>query len=87
MPKGLPYLNVDELTTLFGYKNSASTLRAMSRGSFPVPTYKLGKFRVADREVVMQYFRDMRDGSIDLRRGTLHGFSSHATTEPQDPTQ
>ena len=64
MPEGLPYLDTDELTIVFNYKNVESTRRAMSRGTFPVPTYRMGKIRVADRELVKDYFRRMRDASV-----------------------
>jgi len=60
----LPYIFVEDLTILFNYKNVESTQRAMSRGTFPVPTYRVGKRRVADREVVRAYFRKMRDEGL-----------------------
>jgi len=60
----LPYVFIEDLTILFNYKNVESTQRAMSRGTFPVPTYRVGKRRVADREVVRAYFRKMRDEGL-----------------------
>lgn len=65
MPEGMPYLDTEELTTVFNYKNVESTRRAMSRGTFPIATYRMGKQRVADREVVKEYFRRMRDEGMD----------------------
>ena len=59
-PVELPYLFIEELTVLFNYKNVESSLRAISRKTFPIPTYKLSGRRVADREVVRDYFRKMR---------------------------
>lgn len=64
MTAELPYLFVEELTVLFNYKNVESTQRAISRGTFPVATYRIGKRRVADREVVRAYFRKMRDDGL-----------------------
>jgi hypothetical protein len=60
----LPYIMIEDLTILFCYKNVESTQRAMSRGTFPVPTYRVGRRRVADREVVRAYFRNMRDEGL-----------------------
>ena len=60
----LPYVLIEDLTILFNYKNVESTQRAISRGTFPVPTYRVGKRRVADREVVRAYFRKMRDEGL-----------------------
>lgn len=60
----LPYVSTEDLTILFGYKNTESTLRAISRKTFPVPTYRVGGRRVADREVVRAYFRRMRDEGL-----------------------
>lgn len=68
MPEGLPYLDTKELTVVFNYKNVESCRRAISRGTFPVPTYKLGKQRVADREVVKEHFRKIRAGQIRVTK-------------------
>lgn len=50
-----PYLNLSELSELFGMKKS-SLLNAISNERFCCPTYKLCGQRVADREVVSAYF-------------------------------
>ena len=64
MSAELPYVFVEDLTVLFSYKNEASTLRAISRGTFPVPTFRVGKRRAADREVLRAYFRRLRDEGL-----------------------
>jgi len=50
-------LDTEELTALFGYKNERSTWRAMSRGTFPVKTYKLGRTVYAKKNDVRAYFQ------------------------------
>jgi predicted DNA-binding transcriptional regulator AlpA len=50
-----PYLKTNELADLFGL-TTKSLLNSIHRERFPVPTYKLGKFRVADKAVVAKYF-------------------------------
>ena len=54
-----PYLNLTELSELFGIKKS-SLLNAISDERFCCPTYKLGRHRVADRAVVEAYFTAKR---------------------------
>jgi hypothetical protein len=54
-----PYLDLIELAALFGIKKS-SLLNAISNEKFCCPTYKLGRHRVADREVVEAYFNAHR---------------------------
>lgn len=52
-------LETHELTELFGYKNDLSTLRAISRGTFPVRTHKLGRKRYAFKKDVQAYFKNI----------------------------
>lgn len=54
-----PYLNLTELCDLFDMKKS-SILNAISDERFCCPTYKLGRQRVADKEVVEAYFSAKR---------------------------
>ena len=60
-----PYWTLDELFELFGYGNKHSAHVAISRGCFPVATYKLGGRRVADREVVREFFRAHRRAGVE----------------------
>jgi predicted DNA-binding transcriptional regulator AlpA len=55
-----PFMNLNELSKLVGMTEQ-SVRNAITRGVFPIPTYKLGKNRVADKEVVRSYFQNMRD--------------------------
>ena len=55
------FLTTEELTDLFGYASVQSVYTSISKGTFPIPTYKLGKRRVADRAVVQAFFRYHRE--------------------------
>ena len=50
-----PYLTTGELASLFGL-TTQSLHNSINEERFPVPTYKMGKFRVADKVVVQHYF-------------------------------
>ena len=49
-----PYLDLTELSALFGMKKS-SLLNAISSDRFCCPTYKLGRQRVADPDVAQPH--------------------------------
>ncbi len=61
-----PFFTLDEIYELFLYKSKQSAYVAISRGCFPVPTYKLGGRRVADREVVREFFRAQRRAGAEV---------------------
>ena len=64
----LPYFTLDEIFELFGYSSKRSAYVAIDRGCFPVPTYKVGRRIVADREVVRTFFaRERERGAIHLQ--------------------
>jgi|TARA_B100001093_G_C26741905_1_gene977090 hypothetical protein len=54
-----PYLNIDELADLFGM-TKGSLLNSICRETFTLPTYKIGRQRVADRAVVEAFFEAKR---------------------------
>jgi hypothetical protein len=54
-----PYLTTHELAELFNI-SKGGLLNAISREEFPLPTYRLGKQRVADRQVVEAFFKARR---------------------------
>lgn len=54
-----PYLTMGELASLFGL-TTQSLHNSINEERFPVPTYKMGKFRVADKVVVQHYFDSRR---------------------------
>ncbi len=61
----LPYWTLDEIFELFGYKNKQSAYVAISRGCFPVHTYRLAGRRVADCAVVREFFRARRQEGVE----------------------
>jgi hypothetical protein len=54
-----PYLTSVELADLFGISKGA-LMNSISRSEFPVPTYRLGRQRVADKIVVETFFEARR---------------------------
>lgn len=62
LKKRLPsfMMNAYELTELWGYKSVRVLYDAIHKGRFPIPTYKHGKYVVADQEVVREYFAKKR---------------------------
>ena len=74
----IPYFTLDEIFELFGYKSKQSAYVAISRGCFPVHTYRLAGRRVADREVVREFFRAQRRAGTEalarrLAESTMNG--------------
>ena len=67
LKKRLPsfMMNAYELTELWGYANVRVLYDAISKGRFPIPTYKHGKFVVADTEVVKAYFSERRKTGVE----------------------
>ena len=59
-----PYLGVNELSHLMGMSQQ-SVLNAIHRDNFPIPTYKLGKLRVADKLVVEAFFQNQREIGLE----------------------
>jgi len=69
---GLPYLTTEDLQLLFGYKEMHCLYNAVRNGTFPVPTYRIGRWIVADREVVRAFFADQRQrGLAEIERRRL----------------
>ncbi len=63
----IPYLEMDELTALFGYKNLRAARYAIRKGKFPVATYELAGRLVANVDVVNAYFRSKTEEAIATR--------------------
>lgn len=68
MSEGLPYLTSDDLQLLFGYRTLKCLQQAVRNGNFPVPTYKIGRYIVADKEVVRAFFADQREKGLEKIR-------------------
>jgi len=63
--KPVYWLDVDDLLTIFSNYNSRDALyKAVQRGTFPCPTFRLGTKIYADREVVKAYFKRLRDEGL-----------------------
>lgn len=61
-----PYMKIEELADVMGM-TPKGVLNSISRGTFPVPTYRLGKARVADRAVVQAFFEARRaEGLVSI---------------------
>jgi len=69
---GLPYVGLEDLAYIFAYKNPESVRKAIKRGNFPVPTFKMAGQLFADREVVREFFRQQREAGFDQLRVCPH---------------
>jgi hypothetical protein len=60
------WIDCKDAAALFGMTHQ-SIKNAITREPFPVPTYKLGKRRVIDRDVLAAYFAERRaEGMTEL---------------------
>lgn len=53
------WIDMNEAAPLFGM-TTGTIKNAISLGRFPVPSYKLGRRRVFDRQVLAAYFAEQR---------------------------
>lgn len=58
-----PWIELEELAPLFGVTPDTAKNK-IAAGTFEVPTYKLGKKIVADREVVSAFFAAKRQEGL-----------------------
>lgn len=66
--KRLPYIYAEKLREVFGYPSMDALRKAIRRGTFPLPTYKIGHHIVADREAVKEFFRIRREEALKAVR-------------------
>ena len=59
-----------ELAELFGL-TTKSLHNSLNQERFPVPTYKIGKFRVADKTVVRAYFEAHKQKGLAAVAGAV----------------
>jgi hypothetical protein len=71
----MPYLEMDELVALFGYKNARAAVAAIRKETFPVDVYRLAGRWVADPGVVNGFFEAKR----------LEGLASASPASPPGP--
>lgn len=84
MPKGydemkMPFwLTMKDLLKVFPQYSSLASIRsACRRGTFPIPTFKVGNKRYADKEVVAEYFKQQRrEGLAAVKATSKQGKSS-----------
>lgn len=62
--QGIPYLEMDELMVLFGYKNLRALRAAIRDGRFPIKLFGLAGRRVASVKVVNVYFERMAEETM-----------------------
>lgn len=65
----LPWVAVEDVCEMYGvtYPTAKNKIAA---DTFPVPTYKLGKKHVIDRQVHEEYFRLQRERGLAILRST-----------------
>ncbi len=66
-----PWFSIDQVYPVLGYRNRRAAVRAIRIGTFPLPTYLIGRKRVVDREVSLVFFKRHRmQGLEQLERMT-----------------
>ena len=58
-------MSADELAETWGYKNTKVLYNAIANGRFPIPTFRHGKYLVADVEVVKLYWKKKRQAGVE----------------------
>ena len=64
-----PWVPVNEVFDHFGYKNQKSALAAITAGTFPVETFRVGRIRAVHRDVYNAYFGQFRDEGLERLAG------------------
>ena len=75
MPDEIPWLRVKDVFPMYGYGTASAAYNAVSAGSFPVTTYKLGRMLVIDKAVHAEFFKHHREvglAALHAKRGTGH---------------
>ncbi len=68
----VPWLTVKSVCRAYGV-NFATAKKNILAGTFPVPTYKVGKLLVVDKEVHAEFFRKHRDAGLSSLKITTKG--------------
>lgn len=66
----VPWVAVKDVCHMYGLSSYDSAKNKIREGTFDVPTYKVGKLHVIDREVHETYFRLMRERGLALLKST-----------------
>lgn len=84
MSNMLPILELDELIAIFEYTNKRAAKRAIKRGSFPVPIFRMAGRTVAHVDAVQLYFAERRAESMTwLKRHYGIEDNAQLPTEPR----
>lgn len=62
-PVEVSWLTIAQAAPLLGM-TTASIKNSIQRGTFPVPTYMLGRWRVIDKQVLEAFFSGQRDEGL-----------------------
>ena len=65
-----PWVALKDVCHMYGV-TYASAKNKISAGTFDVPTYRVGKVHVIDKEVHAAYFRQMREAGLAAMKSTL----------------
>lgn len=68
--KEVPWVAVEEVCELYGV-SYATAKNKIHNETFPVPTYKVGKIHVIDRQVHDEYFRRHREAGLRALKSTV----------------
>lgn len=66
----IPWVSLREVSRMYGltYESAKNNIHA---GTFPVPTYKVGKTWVIDKVVHQTYFTHMREVGLAALKSTI----------------
>ena len=60
----LPYMEMEEISALLGYKNRRAAIRAIKDGLFELPTYTLAGRHVVNLAVIDRFFKEKTDEGL-----------------------
>ncbi len=66
----MPWVAVKDVCLMYGLTSYETAKNKIAAGTFPVPTYKVGKTHVIDKMVHEEYFRLQRERGLALLRST-----------------
>jgi len=61
---GLPYMEMDEVAALLGYKNRRAAVRAIKDNLFEIPFYTLAGRPVVNTAVVNKFFEEKTEEGL-----------------------
>lgn len=61
---GLPYMEMEEVAALLGYKNRRAAVRAIKDNLFELPTYTLAGRHVVNVAVINKFFEEKTEEGL-----------------------